>query len=167
MIILITLYIRKNIATKIIHIYTNVQIKLITYGSSDYWNWVRLREIVLRLPLLKRFSMQDLAQDRDEIIFGIYDYHKIIGGAQLVVQTNKAKMRQVAVSHAYQNKGFGNIMLQRIEEWSLKNHIQTIYCHAREQASSFYLRNGYRIRGDMFMEVGIPHFYMEKLLAGT
>ena len=36
--------------------------------------------------------------------------------------------------------------------------------HARETAVAFYLRLGYRVVGEPFVEVTIPHRTMEKLL---
>ncbi len=34
--------------------------------------------------------------------------------------------------------------------------------HARESAIGFYQKQGYEIQGEMFTEVSIPHFQMEK-----
>ena len=34
--------------------------------------------------------------------------------------------------------------------------------HARENVHKFYFKLGYRIEGDLFEEVGIPHYKMVK-----
>ncbi|MEO8175011.1 MAG: GNAT family N-acetyltransferase [Sediminibacterium sp.] len=36
--------------------------------------------------------------------------------------------------------------------------------HARESAVGFYEKHGYKVVGDEFVEVTIPHFIMEKEL---
>jgi predicted GNAT family N-acyltransferase len=41
---------------------------------------------------------------------------------------------------------------------------RTIYCHARDSAVSFYLKNRYMAEGDYFDEDTIPHLKMRKKL---
>jgi predicted GNAT family N-acyltransferase len=39
-----------------------------------------------------------------------------------------------------------------------------IMMHARDSALGFYEKMGYKIVGNMFNEVGLPHYFMEKEL---
>jgi predicted GNAT family N-acyltransferase len=39
-----------------------------------------------------------------------------------------------------------------------------MYCHARDSAVNFYLKNGYTGIGNYFNEDGIPHLKMRKEL---
>jgi phosphoribosylformimino-5-aminoimidazole carboxamide ribotide isomerase len=73
-------------------------------------------------------------------------------------------MRQVCTVPNYQGKGFGKLLLQHCETWAKENHCTYMYCHAREQAMKFYLQNAYQVKGEMFTEVGLPHFYLYKHL---
>ncbi|MBP7477807.1 MAG: GNAT family N-acetyltransferase [Chitinophagales bacterium] len=141
------------------------EFKIIPFDSPDYWNLVRLREIILRLPLFKRFVWGDLMQEKEELIMGLFDGDKIIGCMQFMIKGHTYKMRQVAIKQTYQSKGVGTQLLQHAEA-----HIKTlggekIYCHARDTAVNFYKKNGYAIQGEMFYEVGIEHYLMEKILS--
>ena len=73
-------------------------------------------------------------------------------------------MRQVAVDELYQRKGIGRKMTAFLEQWMRENNYHYVYCHARDVAKDFYLKQGYKIVGDEFEEVTIKHFYMEKTL---
>ena len=74
-------------------------------------------------------------------------------------------MRQVAIHHHHQNKGLGSLLINEIENYCVKNNINEIYCHARDTAKSFYLKNNYVVEGDEFLEVNIPHYKMKKILS--
>lgn len=144
---------------------SNHEIKIIEFDSPTYWKWVQLREIILRLPLGKRFHLDDLHSDIHEIIFAIMEGNKILGGAQLVVFDNTAKMRQVAVKSTLQSAGLGTELMHFMESYCMQNNINSIYCHARDTACNFYKKNKYLIVGDQFSEVGIPHYKMIKYLS--
>lgn len=150
---------------KIYIILKNIQFKLIKFNSPEYWSWVRVREIVLRLPLDMRFNIEDLKKEANEIIAVIYDGEKIIGGAQLVVENDKAKMRQVAVLNSYRQLGIGSLLLDFLETYCKSSGIKHMYCHARETAVAFYLNNQYQKIGEMLFEVGLPHYKMSKDLS--
>jgi len=42
-----------------------------------------------------------------------------------------------------------------------ENNFTVIYCHARQTAHKFYLRNDYKIISEEFLEIGLPHYVME------
>ena len=41
---------------------------------------------------------------------------------------------------------------------------KTLTMHARDTAIGFYERFGYKVKGDKFIEINIPHHIMEKRL---
>ncbi len=141
------------------------EFKIISFDSPDYWNLVRLREIILRLPIFKRFVWADLMAEKDELIMGLYDGEEIIGCMQFIVKEKIYKMRQVAIKDRYQSKGVGTQLLQSAEAYIQKSGGEKIYCHARDTAVNIKKKNGYTIIGEMFYEVGIEHYLMEKSLA--
>ena len=138
---------------------------MIKFYSPAYWSWVRVREIVLRLPLGMRFTLEELKKEANEVLIGIYDGETIIGGAQLIVESNQAKMRQVAVLDRYRQLGIGSLLLDFLETLCKSRGIKYIYCHARETAVPFYTNNQYQTIGSLFFEVGIPHYKMSKNLS--
>jgi len=73
-------------------------------------------------------------------------------------------MRQVAVDGTYQAKGIGKKLVEYSERLALEKNFDKIILNARDTAVKFYLKLGYRIEGEMFIEVEIPHYRMSKKL---
>jgi hypothetical protein len=144
---------------------TKILLKQIPYDTKEYWHWVRLREIVLRLPLGLRFSMKDLLQDAHELIFCGFNENHMIGGLQYVLDGSKAKMRQVAIIFSGQSKGYGKQIVLLSEQILANQGVNEIYCHARVSAVPFYTSIGYQVTSEAFSEVGIPHVKMSKKLS--
>ena len=72
------------------------------------------------------------------------------------------KMRQVAVDENYQGKQIGKTIVKYSEEFAIRNGIKKITLHAREVVVLFYLKLGYKIIGEQFTEIGLPHYKIEK-----
>ncbi len=68
----------------------------------------------------------------------------------------------MAVAEQYQHHGLGRQLLDAFESWSMDHGFNWIVIHARENAHRFYIKLGYEIEGDLFTEVGIPHYFMQK-----
>lgn len=142
-----------------------VQVGPVEYGSKLYEELVALRHEVLRKPLGLFFTDEQLAAEKDFIHFGAFDEDELVGTLQLVPEAHgRMKMKQVAVDSARQGQGIGAIMVQAAEEFARDKGFIIMYCHARDLAVPFYERLGYRCVGDMFEEVTIPHWEMEKRL---
>lgn len=143
-----------------------IEILEIKHHSTEYWKLVRIREIVLRLPLFMRFSIESLQSETNEKIFGIKVNSKWIGSCQyqLFPDIKTAKMRQVAILKSYQGKGLGKILISESEKFIKKLGIKKVTCHARETAIPFYESLHYHCISALFEEVGIPHKKMEKEL---
>lgn len=143
-----------------------MNVKIVSYKSVEYYQALALRDLVLRAPLGLIFSTQDLQSEEECIHFVVELDDVIIATAQMVDLTNSSfKMRQVAVHPNFQGLGYGNEMVAFIENWAASNAVERIILHARETACDFYLRRDYSILGEKFMEVGIPHYFMEKRIS--
>lgn len=142
-----------------------MQYSLIKHNSSDYWECVALRDTILRKPLDLTFSKNELLLENNQIHFAIKENYKIIACLSLVLNNEKhIKMRQVCVDTILQNKGIGKTLVLHAEKWAIQKNYKLIYCHARASVLPFYEKLGYKKVGNTFLEVGIPHFKMEKLL---
>jgi predicted GNAT family N-acyltransferase len=73
-------------------------------------------------------------------------------------------MRQVAVDTAIQQQGIGKKLIAFAEKFAKENSVTHIECNARETAVPFYQKMKYEVVGAPFLEVGIPHFFMQKEL---
>jgi predicted N-acetyltransferase YhbS len=73
----------------------------------------------------------------------------------------------MCVSEKYQGMRVG----QRLADFALDHlrsiGVELVTAHARESALPFYLKTGWQTVGNRYLEVGLPHFSVEKRIAGT
>ncbi|MDX1359258.1 MAG: GNAT family N-acetyltransferase [Clostridia bacterium] len=142
-----------------------IEIKQFSYESPYYAYELELRNKVLRKPLGLYLYDEDLGQDRDDVHIGAFDEKTLVGCTLLSRLDDKTlKMRQVAVDDKYQGNGIGTAMINFCERYAKKNGYLEITMHARKAAVPFYTKFGYKIMGDEFTEVTIPHFKMIKII---
>lgn len=70
----------------------------------------------------------------------------------------------MAVLNDLQGQGLGKALLQFAENVARDRGYQRITMHARKNAAGFYEKLGYKVKGDEFIEITIPHYVMEKSL---
>ena len=108
---------------------------------------------------------ENLSRDHDDEIFIAESDGKIVGCLLLhPYEKGVVQLRAMAVAHNWQGKGTGRTLVQAAEKYCIHNNIHKIILHARKVAMGFYLSLGYTAFGDEFVEVGIPHFMMEKVV---
>lgn len=133
------------------------------YGSDDYRMMVDLRYRILRKPLGLIFTDKDLDQDKSDILCIGKSDDKVIACCILSPLGNGTiKFRQMAVDQDKQGMRLGKQMLNFAEQVAREKCFLQVVLHARKVAVEFYLKAGYKIIGDEFVEVGIPHFEMKK-----
>ena len=141
-----------------------IAIKEITINSPEYQQVWQLREDVLRKPIGLSLKDEDLSSDaEDRILIAMYDDHAI-GCVMLKDAGSNLKLRQMAVANAWQGKSTGRQLVQAAEKVAKENGYKKIVLHARQVAVGFYQKLGYEITSDLFTEVGIPHYVMEKAM---
>ena len=136
------------------------------WNDSNYWKAIQIRRIVLRFPMGLNYSKSDFENEKNETFFGIFSANNQCLGTISAkdLENNTWKMRQFAIHPSYQNNGLGKKMVQHYETVAITKGIRKIEFHARKTAVEFYRKLGYKVIGDAFLEVGIPHFKMEKIL---
>ncbi len=144
---------------------SSFNLKEIIHSSKEYDAMVALRFEILRKPLGLTFTKEQLASEKNYIHLGLFLQQELLACCILLpAKNNSFQLKQMAVSNRQQSKGLGAQLLAFAEEIAIKNNTSNIILHARQTALGFYQKAGYNILGDMFMEVGIPHFEMEKKL---
>ncbi len=135
----------------------------IAYASKEYDDEINLRYEVLRKPLKLHFTAEQLAAEKDCFHLGYFKEHKLIACLLLLPKENgKIQMKQVAVDFAWQGKGIGAKLVAAAEMLASEKGFHLMFCHARDTAVPFYEKLNYKKVGDMFEEVTIPHWEMEK-----
>ncbi len=141
-----------------------MNLREISYGSVEFRQECELRQEVLRRPLGLNLYDEDLRREADQWHFGLFDGAGDLIGCVIAApqSTTEAKIRQMAVAPAFQRRGLGRIILQQLEATLVARGFTRFTLHARQSAVPFYEKLGYRVMGQRFVEVTIPHAAMEK-----
>lgn len=140
-----------------------IRIEVVPHFSELYRRAIGLRFKILRQPLGLFFSREQFEQECDQIHVVAYDDEKIVGNLCFIPMAgNIYRMRQVAVSEECQGSGIGRRIVRFSEDHVKRLNAREIFMHSRLTAVKFYKKLGYRTRGKIFTEVGIPHIEMFK-----
>jgi len=136
-------------------------LKIIDHGSSEYYQMVKLRDDILRKPLGLGFTPEELEEEKDNMLIAAFEDDDILGCCMLVEENSDiVRLRQMAVLNDLQGKGIGRALMSFARDRGYK----ILSMHARKNAVGFYEKMGYKISGNEFIEVTIPHYVMEKKL---
>lgn len=126
---------------------------------------VQLRNDILRRPLGLSFTPEELEKEKEEILIGAFEEEKMLGCCMLItIDPATVRLRQMAVLNNVQGKGIGRALMQFAENIARDMGYRKMTMHARQTAIGFYEKLGYQVNGDLFEEVSIPHYIMEKAL---
>ena len=126
---------------------------------------VNLRYEVMRKPLGLAFSPEELSSEKNDILICAFDEDDLMGCCILTNMNNGCcRLRQMAVQKNMQGKGIGESMVTFAENLARDKGFKTLTMHARDTAIGFYEKYGYKVKGDQFIEINIPHHIMEKRL---
>lgn len=138
---------------------------VVEHNSPKYWETVRLRDIILRKPLGLEFTQEELLAEDDQFHLALFEGKEALACLSLVkLSDTEVKMRQVAVAKNQQGRGLGKKLVHFSEEFSKEKGFALMSLHARETAIPFYKKIGYTTVGAPFLEVGITHYRMERML---
>lgn len=138
-------------------------IKVIDHGSEDYKKMVDLRMEILRKPLGLSFSEIDLAKESDDNLIGAFEEDELLACCILTkIGSDTCKLRQMAVHPKIQGTGLGAAMMNYAEQLAKDAGYTKMVMNARKTAKGFYEKLGYETKGEEFIEVTLPHFYMQK-----
>lgn len=140
-------------------------IKQIDHGTKEYQQMIELRNEILRKPLGLTFDPAELDREKDDILIAAFEEEKMLGCCLLTKVDNQCvRLRQMAVQNNLQGKGIGATMMNYAENVARDAGYSKLIMHARKTAMDFYKKLGYKVVGDEFEEITIPHFIMEKKL---
>lgn len=140
-------------------------IKIIDYGTKEYKQMIDLRYDILRKPLHLSFETNQVDDEKNDILIGAFEEEKMLGCCLLTaLDKHCLRLRQMAVQNNLQGKGIGAAMMNFAENVARDAGYKKIVMHARKTAIGFYEKLGYKVSGNEFLEISIPHFVMEKKL---
>jgi len=109
--------------------------------------------------------------DRDALDFNA-DHVVAFDSAGLCVGTGRAvrvdsrtcQIGRMAVAKSWRKKGVGAAVLEALERMAALRGLREITVHSQLPAESFYRNRGYVTQGEAFLEEGVPHVLMRKIL---
>ena len=69
------------------------------------------------------------------------------------------KLERFSLLKKYRNKGIGTILLKKVMQDILPLK-KNIYLHSQVSAVNLYMREGFKVSDEKFMEAGIEHYFM-------
>ena len=138
----------------------------IEFGSAGYEMALGLRQRVLRDPLGVQWTEEERRAELLDRHFVRWDAGRVV--ACVVVRglgNGGGKIRQMAVEPERQEEGLGRELLEYVEAQLRDEGVGRFELNAREHARGFYEKLGYTVVGELFLEVGIPHWKMNKVVA--
>lgn len=141
---------------------------IVPHGSPEYWQAVSLRSRLLRDPIGRKFSEEELLAENDSYHVTGWLENELV--AVLIIkplqEEKKVRIRQVAVEEKSQRQKIGSRLLRFAEHYiQYELQAESIMIIAREDALPFYLKHGYIIEGDVFLEIGLRCWKVLKYLA--
>ncbi|MEJ7627339.1 MAG: GNAT family N-acetyltransferase [Ferruginibacter sp.] len=140
-------------------------LRQIDHGSKDYKQMVVLRRMILRQPLGLDFTDSELQNEKNNIHIASFDDDEMLGCCMLTpIDDATLQLRQMAVPDKLQGKGIGASIMSFAENIARDKGYKKMIMHARDTAIGFYEKFGYKLKGNSFSEVNLPHHIMEKKL---
>lgn len=89
----------------------------------------------------------------------------VIGTGRLLLDGFEAKIGRMAVLQSKRRSGVGSLLMAFLEREAVTNGALVIVLHSQTYVSDFYEKHGYRCEGSVFLEAGIEHVLMRKMVA--
>lgn len=132
--------------------------------SSVYHDALKLRQEIF-------VKEQNVAKD-DEIdgesgplYFVGYSNDEALVTARVFEEVQRTwHIQRVAVKKSARKHGLGSQILTEIENNARKKGIRLLTLGAQDQAQAFYLKLGFKVQGSGFLDAGIKHHRMDKIL---
>lgn len=74
------------------------------------------------------------------------------------------KIGRLAVLPEHRGAGIGGALVEKLLELAGERGLREVHLHAQVHALSFYEKRGFQVRGDLFLEAGIEHRHMVRVV---
>lgn len=129
---------------------------MIAVKEIDYKATYEIRKAILRKGMTLSHKMAG-DENNDSLHLGVFEGDKLhcVGSfmnakSDLFREAKQYQLRGMASDSGAQGKGFGKLLLQEAERILKKRNVGMIWCNARVTALHFYIKLGYRIKGEEF-----------------
>ncbi len=96
--------------------------------------------------------------------FCLYDGIMLVAYLRAEAMGGMLHIGRVCVRKTERNKGLGRQLVNYLFEYSVKNGFCAVELSAVDTAVGFYEKMGFCPEGEFYLETGVPHIYMKKIL---
>ena len=132
----------------------------------DMWNVTNIRELVFRKEQNVPYLEDEMFEEQLEAkTYLIYLKDKVIGTIRYRYVKDTYKIERFAILKEYRNKGYGKQAFNYFIDMIAANFNPcTITLNSQEPVIKFYENLGFIPEGEMFLEAGIKHLKMNKII---
>lgn len=102
--------------------------------------------------------------DDEAIHFLCFHKDEPIGASRLRFIEDAGKLERLCVLKQFRGKSYGKQLIEQMEKEIVNRGFQKAILNAQTHALSFYENLGYKVISEQFIDAGIPHVTMEKIL---
>ncbi|MEK9197567.1 GNAT family N-acetyltransferase [Ureibacillus sp. 179-F W5.1 NHS] len=103
--------------------------------------------------------------DATAIHFIVNDEDKTIAAARLrEIESQVGKVERVCVLQPYRGKKLGLLIMKKVEDYAIAKGWKKLKLNAQSYAIPFYEKLNYEVTSPEFLDAGIPHRAMEKMI---
>ncbi len=131
--------------------------------DNEFARYFNFRWRLLRKPLqLPEGSEQDEHEATSFHCYALNNDLEIVGVGRITPQERLVmQIRYMAVAENYRHQGVGSLILQSLLDYAKHNHAQDCWLNARNDACTFYEKNGFKLVKKIHTDLPIPHYRME------
>ncbi|EMY5505372.1 GNAT family N-acetyltransferase [Bacillus wiedmannii] len=116
------------------------------------------------VPLEDEFdTFDEIGEECKHIL--VYYNELPVGTGRIRFIDGAGKLERICILKDYRKYGLGKVIIQMLEEIARNEQATKVKLHGQTQAEGFYRKLGYETSSDIFMEDGIPHILMMKVLS--
>ncbi|MED1282757.1 GNAT family N-acetyltransferase [Bacillus mycoides] len=116
------------------------------------------------VPLEDEFdTFDEIGEECKHIL--VYYNELPVGTGRIRFVDGAGKLERICIIKNYRTYGLGKVIIQTLEEIARNKNATKVKLHGQTQAEGFYKKLGYQTSSNVFMEDGIPHILMTKVLS--
>lgn len=105
----------------------------------------------------------ELKDEQGPIYYGGLINNNLVCCARVKEEHDKTwHIQRAATKATFRGQGLNSQLIKRIENDAQAKGISTLILGAQDQAQGFYLKLGFKVVGDAFIDAGISHHMMQK-----
>ena len=134
--------------------------------SVNQVNWEEAKEELLQVRYSVFVEEQGVPKEIEQDEMDPVSIHVLIREGRQPIATGRlltsGYIGRVAVLKQYRGKGYGIKVMEKLESLAREEGLRVLKLSSQTHASGFYLKLGYKVKGEEYSEAGIPHISMLK-----